>query len=299
MSRSAWLRLWFVWAIPTALVVANAIWLFGVRGAVLGRGPLLAKEKATLESEVAALTGQRDALSSAQTSLDSLQENLGDLRQQQLGSMRERLVSFLVDIARRTQTAGLKPERISYAVQPDQKTGLVHFAATFSVSGTYEEVRRCVNFLEGSPHFVIVERLVLRGDENAATLDVSVQLTAATFFSDVDTGMLRQLGIEDLPQVASSAQPGVASSAPAAAASQPLRTDFSSVDARVMNDLRAAVSGLSGDAATSDEDVFGAPELPEPTPRPRPARALPRPPAATDSGAFVGQVGAREVSGGR
>ncbi len=298
MGRSAWLRLWFAWAIPTALIVVNAIWLFGVRGAVLGRGPLLAKQRASLATEVAALAGQRDALSAAQGSLDSLQRGLGDLRQQQLGSMRERLVSFLVDIAQRLQAAGLKPERIQYSVQPDKKSGLVHFAATFSVTGTYEEIRRCVNLLEGSPHFVIVERLKLRGDDSAASLDVSVQLTVSTFFSDADTGMLRQLGIEDLPQLASSGQPGAAGQPAGAAAAQPPRTDFTSVDARVLNDLRAAVSGLSGDEASTEEDVFVAPEPAGPAVRPRPGRTRPRADSGTNGGGFLGQLGTRQVSGG-
>jgi Tfp pilus assembly protein PilO len=300
MRRSAWLRLWFVWAIPSALIAANAIWLFGVRGAVLGRGPLLAKQKASLETEVAELTAQRKTLSSAQATLDSLQRDLGALRQEQLGSMRERLVSFLVDVARRTQAAGLRPERISYTAQPDKKSGLVHFAAVFSVIGTYEEVRRCVNLLEVSPQFVIVERLALRSDDSAASLDVSVQLTVATFFADADTGMLRELGVEDLPRVAAAAQPGTERSLPTAPAVEVPRTDFSSVDARVMNDLRAAVAGLSGAEASPEDDVFVAPEQTEPAPRPRVDRTRPATdPESTRSNTFMGQLGRREVSGGR
>ena len=42
IGRGAWLRLWYVWAPATLIVVANVVWLAGMRGAVLGRGPLLA-----------------------------------------------------------------------------------------------------------------------------------------------------------------------------------------------------------------------------------------------------------------
>jgi Tfp pilus assembly protein PilO len=303
MSRSAWLRLWYAWAIPAAVIVANAIWLFGVRGAVIGRGPLLAKQQAVLEAEVASLTAQRDGLARAQASLASLEGDLGALRKQQLGSMRERLVSFLVDIARRTQAAGLRPERISYQVQPDKKTGLVHFSATYNVTGSYEEIRRCVNLLEGSPQFVIVERLALRGDETAVSLEVSVQLTVSTFFADADTGMLRELGLDELPQVAAAvaAPAGEALRPPATPpAPQPPRTDFSSVDARVMTDLRSAVAGLSSGEAGADEDVFVAPDQGEPTPRPRRDRGrAAAPPDGARNNAFFGQLGQREVSGGR
>ncbi len=301
MGRSAWLRLWYAWAIPAALIAANAIWLLGVRSAVLGRGSLLAKQQAALESEVASLTAQRETLTRSQASLASLESDLGALRKQQLGSMRERLVSFLVDISRRTQAAGLRPERISYLVQPDKKTGLVHFGATFSVTGTYEEIRRCIDLLEASPQFVIVERLTLRGDDTAASLEVTVQLTVGTFFADADTGMLRELGAEELPQVAAAAATGTGSPPPASASvPQAPRTDFTSVDARVINDLRAAAAGLSGGDAGVDEDVFVAPEQSEPPPRPRGDRGRTAP-ARGDArnNAFFGQLGQRAVSGGR
>lgn len=299
MRRSAWLRLWFVWAVPGALIAANAIWLLAVRDAVLGRGSVLAKQEATLEKEVATLTAQRDALAAAQSSMEGLQRDLGALRKEQLGSMRERLVSFLVDVARRTQASGLRPERISYAAQPDPKTGLVHFAAVFAVTGTYEEVRRCVNLIEGSPQFVIVERLALRSDDAAASLDVSVQLTVATYFADADTGMLRELGVEGLPQVAAASLPGTPPSPAATPTPAAPRTDFSSVDARVMNDLRSAVAGLAGEEGSADEDVFVAPDPEERPTRARPGRTRPQADRNTRDNTFMGQLGQREVSGGR
>jgi hypothetical protein len=304
MGRSAWLRMWPAWAVPTALIVVNVVWLFGVRGAVIGRGSLLAKQKASLEAEVAGLTAQRNSLQTANSSLEVLQRDLGALRKEQLGSMRERLVSFLVDLAKRVQAAGLSPERISYSALPDKKSGLVHFAATFGVTGSYEQIRQCVNLLEGSPQFIIVERLGLRGDDAAVSLDVAVQLTVATFFADADTGMLRELGIDELPQVAAAASGAapagvagaeVAASAPAA----DRRTDFSSVDTRVMNNLRAAVAGLSDTSGASpDEDVFVAPN-PAAAPRRRSERGTGAGDRGTRSGAFLGQLGSREVSGGR
>jgi hypothetical protein len=241
---------------------------------------------------------QRDSLSGAQKSLAALEQDLGAMRKQRLGSMRERLVSFLVDITKRTYAAGLRPERINYTADTDMKTGMVHFSAIFALSGTYEEVRRCVNLLESSPQFVVVERLAVRSEDNANSLAVGVQLSVGTYFVDADTGMLRQLGIDDLPKVAAVAPAAPATSGASVeqfAAEKP-RTDFASVDAEVMEDLRAAVAGLAGEASAADEDLFVTPE-PEPPSRSRLGRSSADRRARTDS--FTAQVGRREVSGGR
>jgi Tfp pilus assembly protein PilO len=298
MRGSAWLRLWYLWAGPAVLIAANAVWLIGIRGAVLGKGSLLAKRKHTLETDVAMLTGQRNALRASQGSLDTLQHDLGILRQDQLGSMKERLVSFLVDVARRTQAAGLAPDRISYLVQREPKTGLVHFVARFDVTGTYEEIRRCINLLESSPQFIVVESVTLHHDETATTLDVNVQLSIGTYFADADTGMLRELGIENLPEEASVETTAPAPKATVVPTPAAPRTDFTSVDAKVMDDLRAAVAGLSNGQPAADEDVFVPPEPTRPPTRRR--QVTTRIPA--DQGAqgnFLGAIGAREVSGGR
>ena len=297
-TRSAWVRVWFVWLVPALVVAANAVWLVGLRATVLGRGSLLAKQRETTAADVASLRAQRDRLVSAREALAVLERDLGALRKDRLGSMRERLVSFLVDIAKRTHAAGLQPERISYQVEPDRKTGMVHFSAVFGVAGTYEEVRRCVGLLESSPQFVIVERLAVRTEDAASSLDVAVHLSVGTYFVDADTGMLRQLGITDLPRVAaaSAGSPAEPSPAGAPAAEEPLRTDFTSVDAAVMEDLRAAVAGLAEGEGDPDGDLFVTPDSAPPARRDRSRSATER---RTNSDSFMSQAGRREVSGGR
>ena len=297
-TRSAWVRFWFVWLVPALVVAANAVWLVGLRATVLGRGSLLAKQRETTAADVASLRAQRDRLVSAREALAVLERDLGALRKDRLGSMRERLVSFLVDIAKRTHAAGLQPERISYQVEPDRKTGMVHFSAVFGVAGTYEEVRRCVGLLESSPQFVIVERLAVRTEDAASSLDVAVQLSVGTYFVDADTGMLRQLGITDLPRVAAAApgSPAGPMPAPAPAAAAPPRTDFTSVDAEVMEDLRAAVAGLAEGEGDPDGDLFVTPDSEPPPRRDRGRSATDR---RTSSDSFMSQAGRREVSGGR
>jgi Tfp pilus assembly protein PilO len=197
-GRSAWLKLWYVWVPPALLLLVNVVWLAGLRGTVLGRGLLLAGQVSDVRAEVRKLEVQLQHLEGTDKSLGELQANLDELRGQRLASMRERLVPFLTDVVRRTQEAGLQPERITYAAEKQGKSGLVHFTASFGVKGSYEQIRRCVFLLESSPQFVLLGSLGLRGDESTSSLDVAVQLSVGTYFSDLDERLLKQLGVNEV-----------------------------------------------------------------------------------------------------
>jgi len=197
-DRRAWLRLWYLWAPPAALVALNAVWLAGVRGAFLGRGSALAHEVAATQSEVAKLERQAQQLQHAEQALANLQENLGALRKEQMAPMRDRLVPFLNDVIKRAEASGLRPDRIAYSAKREPKSGLVYFSARFDVKGSYEQIRRCVFELETSPQFILLEGLTLRGADTATSLDVGVQLGVGTYFADLDEGLMKQLGVHEV-----------------------------------------------------------------------------------------------------
>jgi hypothetical protein len=195
---SAWGRLWFVWVIPALLVIANVVWLAGLRGAVIGQGTWLAQRVAASEEEVQRLEQQQRALAGARSAVEELRSRLDDLRARRLGAMRERLVPFLLDVVERTQRAGLQPERINYTAKADEKSGFVQFTAVYSLTGPYPAIRTCIYLLEESPQLAIIERLALRGDEHLTSVDVGVQLTVSTYFTDMDRALMAEFGVEEV-----------------------------------------------------------------------------------------------------
>ncbi len=197
-GRGAWFRLWWVWAVPAVLVLGNAVWLFGFHGAAVGGASFMARSVEDHERAVTRLEHQRKSLAETTAALERLEANLAALRDDELGSMRDRLVPFLVDVVSRAREAGLQPERISYAANEDRRTGIVHFTATYSLSGTYDQIRYVIYLLEDSPQFVVLERLALRGEEDASSLDVGVQLGVGTYFADVDEGLMEQYGVKEV-----------------------------------------------------------------------------------------------------
>ncbi len=194
----AWPRLWYVWLPGGVLVLLNVIWLAGLRGSVVGRGSLLSKQAEAIRVEVNKLEANARELEHQGQALSALQENLGELRRERLAPMRDRLVPFLTDLVKRMNEAGLNPERLTYTAQRSDKSGLAYFQASFSVKGSYEQIRRCVYLLESSPEFVLVDQMALRGDESASTLDVGIQLAVGTYFTDLDQDLMKELGVKEV-----------------------------------------------------------------------------------------------------
>ncbi len=198
MGRGAWLRLWYVWVPAAVLVAANVVWLAGMRRAVIGRGSLIAQQVEDARKAVARLQGQAEQLERTKRSLADLEGNLAALRQQEMAPMKERLVPFLTDVVKRTQEAGLAAEKVAYTAHREEKSGLVYFSASYNVKGSYEQIRRCAYLLESSPQFILLEGLTIRGDESASSLQVDVQLGVGTYFSDIDEGLMKQLGVSEV-----------------------------------------------------------------------------------------------------
>lgn len=196
---SAWGRHWWAWAVPSLVLAANLAWIVGFRTAVLQRGAALESQVEQLQSDVSRLEASSRKLAEMQGRLDGLRTDLDVLRRDQLSGMRSRLVPFLQEVVRLGNEAGLKAERIAYSYSLDPKSGLVYFSASYSVEGTYEQIRQCVFLLETSPHFIVLEGLGLRGDPSSTSLAISVQLTMGTYFSEVDEALIQELGVKEVP----------------------------------------------------------------------------------------------------
>jgi len=195
---NAWIRFWYLWALPLAVVVLNVVWLAGLRSTVVGQDSVLAQRLSDAQAALSRLESQAGQLGRTEKALAQLRENLDALRKVDMAPMKKRLVPFLTDVLKRTQDAGLKVERVSYTAQRQEKSGLVYFSAGYGVKGTYEQIRKCAFLLESSPEFIVLEGLALRGDENASSLEVAVQLAVGTYFADLDEELMKQLGVHEV-----------------------------------------------------------------------------------------------------
>lgn len=205
-----WLRLWPVWAVPALVLGLNVAWVAGIRGAVLGRGTSLATRVSGLSEECSRLESQLQGLTATRSDLDRLRQNLVSLRTEKLAGMKDRLVPFITEVVKLAMDAGIQPERVAYSAQKEEKTGLVLFTASYSVTASYEQIRRLVFLLESSPEFILLEGLGIQGDEGSSSTVVSVVFNLATYFADMDRQLMKQMGVQEVPST--SPEPPAASS---------------------------------------------------------------------------------------
>ena len=195
----AWGRHWWVWAVPSLVLAANLAWIVGFRTAVLQRGTALESQVEQLQSDVARLETASRKLAETRGQLDDLRTDLDVLRRDQLSGMREPPGSVHRGgrAARRRGGAEGRAHRV-LVHQATSKSGLVYFTASYAVKGTYEQIRQCVYLMETSPQFIVLEGLGLRGDSSSTSLEIWVQLTMGTYFSEVDEALIQELGVKEV-----------------------------------------------------------------------------------------------------
>jgi hypothetical protein len=193
-----WLRLWPVWAVPMVILGLNVGWLASMRSSIVGRGATLADKVLKTTDECSKLEAQLATLKATRAELDRLQSELGELRSKRLSGMKERLVPFITEVVKLAGDAGVQPEHVGYSAQREEKSGLVLFTASYSIKGTYDQIRRLTFLLEGSNQFILLGGLSLQGDDTASSMTISVSLQMATYFADMDRQLMKDLGVQEV-----------------------------------------------------------------------------------------------------
>lgn len=106
----------------------------------------------------------------------------------------ERFTRLVTEVKRLAMAANLSPASISYSRNEirsagtsrgrARSTGATEVGMTFGVRGTYQQVRRLINMLELSQHFVIIDRLDL-SSADGETLNMNINIK--TLFRDTSS----------------------------------------------------------------------------------------------------------------
>lgn len=107
----------------------------------------------------------------------------------------ERFTRLVTEVKRLAMAANLSPASISYsrsevrsggttAKGRSRMTGATEVGMTFAVRGTYQQVRRLINMLELSQHFVIIDRLDLSSADGET---LNMNLSIKTLFRDTSS----------------------------------------------------------------------------------------------------------------
>lgn len=96
-----------------------------------------------------------------------------------LGSFIGRLYSYATD-------AGIEIAQISYSTNPVEEMDLLGYDLSFTVSGSYLQVKKFIHLIENSPTLMIVDSISLAGARRMMTETVTLRLQLQTFFREVE-----------------------------------------------------------------------------------------------------------------
>jgi len=173
-------RVW-VWVPALIFFVANLVLLSTYRLRYAGQVQSLDDRLHEQESQAKDLEKKRNE---RQGMLNQLQMNDAAVRQlyeQRFSTRRQRLVAATREVWEMATKAGLDPKSISYPEEEIQDFDLIKRSFVFSVSGTYQNLRRFVQQLEASPSFLTLEAISIGGDSDGPEL--RMDLTISTLFT--------------------------------------------------------------------------------------------------------------------
>lgn len=107
---------------------------------------------------------------------------LVDLYDNRLANERTRFTKVTAEVRELARRSGLEPTSMSYPTEEIEDYGLVKRYFTFSVSGTYVELRRFINLLELTPTFITLEQVSLSGGDQGDQL--RIRLSLSTLFAE-------------------------------------------------------------------------------------------------------------------
>lgn len=182
MSRAVWLRSWWRWALPLALVVLNLGVLSFYRLIYAGRVTLVESRIEEQSVELAELEQHRQRLEELVARADRSGRGIQALYRQSFATEGERLTDLIRQVKELATRSGLVPDVISYPTRDLDDHQLIKRSMVFTVEGSYADLRKFINLLELSDQFVVLEGIRL----SAADPKLRIGLELSTLFAGRD-----------------------------------------------------------------------------------------------------------------
>ena len=178
MTVRAWSQNLKIW-LPAALFLAVMLAFLVVFGLEFADEAEVARTRLARRTEELDQAQARRA--HAQGIVDQVrasEEGLADFYGRRLSSESESLTRILAEIKDLCERAGVPPTALNYERQVLEGQDVSRRTITFSVNGTYSQLRQLINFIELSDSFLILDGIALRGDGvEGAPLRISLRMS--------------------------------------------------------------------------------------------------------------------------
>lgn len=180
--QSVWVEEWRRWAPPLAALLLGLILWAAYHLHFADRVQRLQTEVAGLEAQLARTMEDREQLERMQRWRRDSERHAQALLEERLGPRARRLTEVLRHVKELAARAGIQPDAIRYTTDLTPEEDFERVSWTYSVVGTYGQVRRFFHLLETTDAFLILEdvRLAEVEEQNAR---LRIQLGMATVFT--------------------------------------------------------------------------------------------------------------------
>lgn len=175
------LRLW-VWVPALLFFLANATAYVVYRFGFADRVESLDASLEAKQNELQPLATERARL---ERLIQRSQRNDVEMRRlydERFSTRSQSLSRINAEVRRLARTAGLNPWSINYSEDKIEPYGLIKRTFSFSVEGTYLELRKFLNLLEISESFLTLEEVNLAGEEAEQGAELRIRLQLSTLF---------------------------------------------------------------------------------------------------------------------
>ncbi len=176
-----WRRHLWLWALPLGFCVLNLLAYSIYQSAFAGKVEHLERRYQEAAAQLTASEEERQLIEQFLEKVEAHQAQVNGLYGNRFQTEPQRFTRVLQEIKSLAEAAGLEPSTLSYPRQVFGEHRLVQRSIRFSVNGRYEQLRKFINFLELTDHFIALQGVGL-GDSNGRNV-LAITLDLSTFFS--------------------------------------------------------------------------------------------------------------------
>ncbi|MCH7666626.1 MAG: hypothetical protein IH936_11940 [Acidobacteria bacterium] len=191
MISSAWSRNLKLW-LPSAVFLFLTVVFLGVFALEFADEAQVARTRlARRTEELDVIRAQRKHAQGIVEKVRASEEGLADFYGRRLSTEREALTRILAEIKDLCRRAGIPPTSLAYERQVLEGQDVSRRTITFSVDGTYAQLRQLINFIELSDSFLILDEVALRGNDVEGT-PLRISLSLSTLFTANSAALARE-----------------------------------------------------------------------------------------------------------
>ncbi len=179
----SWRRHLWLWGLPLGFCVVNLLGIAFYHSAFAGQVERLERRNRSATGKLEQIKNERQMVEDFLSRIETHKGEVAGLHRDLFKTEEQRFTEVIQEVKKLARQAGLRPSSLSYPRKTFASHGLVQRNINFSVRGSYEQLRKFINFLELSDHFLTLNSVTLAGGEDPRNPGLGIRLVVSTIFT--------------------------------------------------------------------------------------------------------------------